>query len=106
MFFEFCNVEMGNNKTKRTEELCAVRPLEDGEPFRLVDGKEVWHPDWRGEVKDPGNSRFLVAVVGRIWQNETVSTEISEGTYTYKPHRESENLMAKAKWRTELFSSP
>lgn len=74
MFFQLCDVEMGNDKTKRTEELCAIRPLEDGEPFRIIDNKEVWHPDWRGEVKDPRNSRFLTAVVERVWQNENVST--------------------------------
>jgi hypothetical protein len=106
MFFEFCGVEMGNDKTKRTEGLCAVRPLENGEPFRVVDDKEIWHPNWRGEIKDPGNSKFLTAVVERVWQNEKVSAPISKEAYTYTSYRCSENLMAKAKWRRKLFPSP
>jgi hypothetical protein len=74
MFFQLCNVEMGNDKTRYTEELCSIKPLEDGEPLRIIDRKEVWFPNWRGEVKDLGNSQFLAAVVERIWQNEKVST--------------------------------
>jgi hypothetical protein len=77
MFFQLFNVEMGNNKTRHTKELCAIRLLEDEEPFRIVNGKEIWHPNWRGEVKDPRNSWFLAAVVEHIWQNEKVSIQIS-----------------------------
>ena len=106
MFFQLCDVEMGNDKTRRTKELCAVRPLEGGEPSRDIDGKEVWHPDWRGEVKDLGNSRFLAAIVERIWQNEKVSAQISKGTYTYAPYRNSEKPMEEARWRTKLSLSP
>jgi hypothetical protein len=70
MFFQMCDVEIGNDKVRHTEELCGIKPLKDGESCRIVKGKEVWYPNWRGELKNLTNSRFPVAVVERIWQNE------------------------------------
>jgi hypothetical protein len=106
MFFQMCNVEMGNDKARCTEELCGIKPLEDGELCRIVEGKKVWYPNWRGEVKDPTNSSFLMAVVEHIWWNEKVSTQISLGTYTYAPNRHSEiPITAEARWRTGHFPS-
>ncbi len=46
MFYEMCDVEMGGNKTQRTQELCAVKPLEKGAAFEVVDGRNIWHPIW------------------------------------------------------------
>jgi hypothetical protein len=72
-----CGVEMTGNKSKRTDELCAVQPLEDEEAFQIVDGKEVWHPVWKGNIDDKVNALFVKNVIQRIWQNEKVSMRLS-----------------------------
>jgi hypothetical protein len=46
MFYEMCNVEMSGNKTQCTQELCAVKALENGAAFKVIDGREIWHPVW------------------------------------------------------------
>ena len=39
-----CGVDQGLNKTKRIEELLAIEPLPNGEPFEIVEGgAKVWH---------------------------------------------------------------
>ena len=72
-----CGVEMTGSKSKRTDELCAVKPLEDNATFKIVDSKEVWHPLWKGNIDDKVNALFVKNVVQRIWQNEQVSVSLS-----------------------------
>jgi hypothetical protein len=72
-----CGVEMSGNKSKRTDELCAVKPLEDNVAFEIVEGNEVWHPMWKGYIDDKVNALFVKTVIQRIWQNEKVSTCLS-----------------------------
>jgi len=72
-----CGVEMTGSKSKRTDELCAVKPLEDDAAFKIIDGKEVWHPLWKGNIDDKVNALFVKNVVQRIWQNEQVSASLS-----------------------------
>jgi hypothetical protein len=68
-----CGVDMTGNKAKRTEQLCAVEPLEDDLAFELVNGKETWHPRWKDKIDDEINAQFIKAVINRIQQNEEVS---------------------------------
>ena len=72
MFYEMCGVETDSNKTHRTQELCAVKPLGDGLPFEVVDKAEIWHPVWDARVDHAVNTKFLAAVVECIMANETV----------------------------------
>jgi hypothetical protein len=74
MFYEMYGVEleMGGNKTRRTQELCSVKPLENDAAFEVVDDKEVWHPVWDARVDHSVNAQFLKTVVERIWNNEKV----------------------------------
>jgi hypothetical protein len=74
MFYEMCGLEMTGTKAERTLELCSVKPLADGDAFEVVDDKEVWHPNWAGNLNDRINKQFVQAVVDRLWQNEDVST--------------------------------
>jgi hypothetical protein len=71
-----CGVEETGNKGKRTNDLCGVAPLESGAPFEVVEGREVWHPVWKGKVDDGINAQFIKAAIDRIWQNEQVSMYI------------------------------
>jgi len=68
-----CGVDTSGNKAKHTERLCAVKPLEDNLAFELVDGKETWHPRWKGNIDDEVNAQFIKAVINRVQQNEEVS---------------------------------
>ena len=77
MFYDMCGVEMSGNKSKRTDELCAVKPLEDEKAFEIVEGREVWHPVWKGNIDDKINALFVKNVIQRIWQNEKVSACLS-----------------------------
>jgi hypothetical protein len=70
-------MEMTGSKSKHTDELCAVKPLEDDTVFEIVDGMEVWHPIWKGYINDKVNALFVKNVVQHIWQNEQVSTSLS-----------------------------
>jgi hypothetical protein len=74
-----CGMEMSGSKSKRTDELCAVKPLEDEEAFELLGdtGREVWHPVWKGNIDDKVNALFIKSVIQRIWQNEKVSVHFS-----------------------------
>lgn len=73
MFFEMCGLEMTGTKTECTLQLCNVKPLANGNAFEVIDDKEIWHPNWAGNLTDRVNTQFVQAVVDRIWQNEEVS---------------------------------
>jgi len=83
MFYEMCSVEMSGNKTQCTQELCAVKPLENGAAFEVVDGREVWHPVWDAQVDHSINSQFLKSVIECIWNNEKVSQSVPMETCTH-----------------------
>jgi len=72
-----CGVEMSGSKSKHTEELCTVKPLEDNEVFEIVGDREVWHPMWKGNIDDKINVLFVKNVIQCIWQNEKVSRHLS-----------------------------
>ena len=72
MFYEMCDVEMASNKTQHTEELCAVKPLENGAASEVVDGRTIWHPIWDARIDHSVNMQFLKSVVERIENNEKV----------------------------------
>ena len=73
MFYEMCSVEMNGSKTQRTQELCAIKPLENDTPFEVINDTEIWHPVWDARVDHSVNTQFLRAVVERVWKNEKVS---------------------------------
>lgn len=77
MFYEMCDVEMSGNKSQRTQELCAIKPLENGVAFETIDNREIWHPLWDARVDHSVNAQFLKAVVERIWDNEKVPKRLS-----------------------------
>jgi hypothetical protein len=83
MFYEMCGVEMSGNKTQRTQELCAVKPLENGAAFEVVDGIETWHPVWDARVDHIINAQFLKSVVERIWNNEKVAESVATEIRTH-----------------------
>jgi hypothetical protein len=72
MFYEMCNVEMGGNKTQHTQDLCAVKPLENGDAFKVINDITIWHPIWDAQVDYSVNMQFLKSVVECILNNETV----------------------------------
>jgi hypothetical protein len=77
MFYEMCDVEMSANKSQRTQELCAIKPLENGVAFETIDDREIWHPVWDARVDHSVNAQFLKTVVERVWDNEKVSEKLS-----------------------------
>jgi hypothetical protein len=77
LFYDMCGVEMSGSKSKRIDELCTVKPLEDDKAFELVEEKEVWHPVWKGNIDDKVNVLFIKNIIQCIWQNETVSALLS-----------------------------
>jgi len=72
-----CSVEMSGNKSKHTDELCTVKPLEDDVAFEIVESNEVWHPVWKGNINDKVNVLFIKNVIQHIWQNKKVSACLS-----------------------------
>ena len=73
LFYEMCGVNMSSNKAKRTAQLCAVKPLEGNLAFKLVDGRETWHPRWKDKIDNEVNAQFIQAVISHIQKNEEVS---------------------------------
>ena len=73
MFFDLCGVDGTGNKSERMLVLCVVTPLENGIPFKVVKGREIWHPVWNGKINDVVNTQFIKAVIDRIWDNKEVS---------------------------------
>src|SRR5713101_5345064 len=72
-----CGVEMSGSQSKHTEELCTAKPLKDDEAFEIVDGREIWHPVWKGNINNKINVLFIKNVIQHIWQNEKVSVCLS-----------------------------
>jgi len=72
-----CGVEMSGSKSKCTDEMCAVKPLEDDEAFEIIEGRELWHPMWKGSIDDKVNALFIKDIIQCIWQNENVSVLLS-----------------------------
>jgi hypothetical protein len=68
-----CGVDMSGNKAKRSTQICTVKPLKDDLAFKIVNGKEIWHPRWEGKIDDEVNAQFIRAVINHIQQNEEVS---------------------------------
>ncbi len=86
-----CGVEMSGSKSKCTEELYAVKPLEDDKAFEIIGDREVWHPVWKGNINDKINALFIKNVIQRIWQNKKVSRRFSMcGQDWYLPFELSE----------------
>jgi hypothetical protein len=83
MFYEICGVEMSGNKTQRTQKLCAVKPLENGAAFEVINGIEIWHPVWDARVDHIVNAQFLKSVVERIWNNEKVAESVAMEMHTH-----------------------
>lgn len=83
MFYEMCGVEMSGNKTRRTQELCAIKPLENGDAFKVIDDRQVWHPVWDARVDHSINAQFLKSVVEHVWNNEKVLERLSVEIYTH-----------------------
>jgi len=81
-----CGVEEFGNKGKRTDGLCAVKPLETGAPYEIVEGREVWHPVWGGKINDFVNATFTKVAAERIWDNEQVSIHIFPRAH-HRPRR-------------------
>jgi hypothetical protein len=63
MFYKICGVEMSSNKTQHIQELCAVKLLENGAAFEVVNEIEIWHPIWDARVDHIVNVQFLKSVV-------------------------------------------
>jgi hypothetical protein len=72
MFYDMCGIDDNHHKTSRTRDLCAIKPLEDGTAFEVVDSKTIWHPIWNAQVNNPINAQFLASVVERVSENEKV----------------------------------
>ena len=72
MFCGMCDVEEHDDKNRRAQGLCAIKPLEDGSAFELVGNKEIWHPLWDDQVNHKVNMQFLQAVADRVYNNEKV----------------------------------
>lgn len=106
MFYEMCGLETTGNKTGRTNDLCAVEPLEDG-PFERVGDRDVWHPNWGGKIDDDVNVQFIKSICDRIWQNEQVSIHFLEehiDIVTYFVHRGfGIETTEKARLMTQIF---
>jgi hypothetical protein len=88
LFYQLCGVEESGNKGKRTDDLCNVAPLETGAPFEIVEGKEIWHPLWDGNIDDEVNAQFIKAAADRIWENEKVSIHIFPSVNVLILHKE------------------
>jgi hypothetical protein len=89
MFFEMCGLEITGTKTERTLQLCSMKPLTNGNAFEVINDKEVWHPNWAGNLNDQVNTQFVHAAVDRIYQNEEVSISscVSDWMSAYRTQR-------------------
>ncbi len=58
-----CSIEMTSSKSKRTDELCTVKPLEGNVAFEIVKGREIWHPVWKRNINDKVNVLFVKKVI-------------------------------------------
>ena len=58
-----CGVEMFGNKSKCTDELCAIKPLKDNMAFKIVEGNEVWHSVWKGNIDNKINALFIKTII-------------------------------------------
>ena len=45
---------------------------------------KIWHPNFKGTVTEPVNKSFLEALIKRVWDDETVSSNASELNNTYE----------------------
>ena len=73
MFFDLYRVDGTGNKSECMLALCVVTPLENGIPFKVVKGREIWHPVWNGKINDIVNTQFIKAVIDHVWDNKEVS---------------------------------
>ena len=83
MFYEMCDVEMSGNKSQRTQELCAIKPLENSLAFETIDDREIWHPVWDARVDHSVNTQCLKTIVERVWENEKVPETLTMETPTH-----------------------
>ncbi|KAG1763831.1 hypothetical protein EDD22DRAFT_952028 [Suillus occidentalis] len=87
LFFEFCCINQALKKSDHMKLLCEVEPLNTGEPFELCEQKQIWHPNWKGHVRDSINAVFIQEIVMRLWNNEkalrecTGTGQIPDGAY-------------------------
>jgi len=68
-----CRVKISSNKAKRTAQLYTVKLLDDNLAFKVVNGKETWHPYWKAKIDEEVNAQFIKVVINRIQQNKEVS---------------------------------
>ncbi|KAG0700532.1 hypothetical protein DFH29DRAFT_807494 [Suillus ampliporus] len=89
MFPDLCNISRSLSKSARAKLLNNVKPLESGKAYQEVDMKNIWYPDWKGNVDDEVNAVFIQEVVDRVWDNEKSTQRLHED-----PNSKSEILDA------------
>ena len=72
-----CGVESSGSKSKHTDGMCAIEPLENDEAFEIIEGRELWHPVWKGSIDDKVNALFIKSIIQRIWRDENISALLS-----------------------------
>jgi len=66
-----CNVDLAKSERERVEALTI--PLENGEPYEVIDGDiRVWRPHWASPIDKSVNPRFVHELVDRILDDEKV----------------------------------
>ncbi|KAG2066278.1 hypothetical protein BDR04DRAFT_1121307 [Suillus decipiens] len=70
LFADLCGIDSALSHRKHAELLCAIKPLENDEACREVDGNEIWHPNWMGKIDDDVNARFIKAIIDHTWDNK------------------------------------
>jgi hypothetical protein len=71
MCWNMCNVDLAKNDRERVEALTV--PLENGQPYEIIDGDiHVWRPDWGSPIDKSVNPRFVRELVDRILDDEKV----------------------------------
>ncbi|KAG2148210.1 uncharacterized protein EDB93DRAFT_1103864 [Suillus bovinus] len=58
LFADFCGINSALSCGKCAELLCTVKPLENREALRKVDGNEIWHPNGMGKIDNDINAQF------------------------------------------------
>ncbi|KAG2355807.1 hypothetical protein BDR07DRAFT_1381261 [Suillus spraguei] len=58
-------------KNEHVLALGTVKPLLNGEPFKVTDNnKRIWHPNLLGKVENAVNAKFIHEIAQYVWNNE------------------------------------
>ncbi|KAI6126337.1 hypothetical protein EDD16DRAFT_1702670 [Pisolithus croceorrhizus] len=78
LFCQLCGIDC-DGKKNHVAALATIKPLENGDLFELLsDSKQIWHPNWLGNVDDDVNAKFIKEVTECAFNNEKNQRELMQ----------------------------